>query len=565
LAKVYAQQKHIEDALDCYKHAKSSYRLKGQDVADVDVELINGHIHRLKEEHMKSLMAYESVWNSLKDTSNGTNVMYKHRIPEVLRYMAHEHMEMGEDGLALRRLEESLQISKRSSKSLDIAEDLSLMGDIYLGMGEIDEALRCVEESLSVHRSQLGQTEQAAEALEKAGHMRKQLGDHEIADGYYEEALHARETLSSGSDDVKIASLMQWMAELKVQMQQLELALSLFNECLEMRKRMLGEDHLDVASTFHGIGMAHCHNGKYDESMDNLETALRIRSDRLGQQDPQVADSLHALGFVYNQRGDAGRAVELLLDALRIWKQLGNAAKAVSTLTEIGHVYKDSQQVGLASKCYQECIQLLRQRPQVGGENSDLQMADLNFFMGETLGQEQYEDAFAYYDEALKTYVRLFGEYDMKVASVHQSMGALCAQYGDPRRARDYYTRYIRIKETNDRREDIDQVRALLKLGDMDDRLGNRENARSSWQEAYQIYKINNFDDETLKDEMEERLGVRKAKPPPSKGGGLFDHLRQFSKGLSDEVTVVSDMRSTIHSRGMQRMKRNSMDSLSHR
>ena len=70
-----------------------------------------------------------------------------------------------------------------------------------------------------------------------------------------------------------------------------------------MRKKIFGEDHADVARSYHNLGNVYQQLGQYNEAKEFLEKALIINKKIFGEDHADVARRYHNLGNVYGQLG----------------------------------------------------------------------------------------------------------------------------------------------------------------------------------------------------------------------------------------------------------------------
>lgn len=121
-------------------------------------------------------------------------------------------------------------------------------------------------------------------------------------------------------------------------------ALRDYRAALEIRERVLGPDHLDVAATLAGMAGVQFDLGDFDACIALHRRALAIRERALGPDHPDVATSLMRIANGLERSGDAAAAVPLHERALAIYERalgpwhpsvarsLNNLALAYTTL-----------------------------------------------------------------------------------------------------------------------------------------------------------------------------------------------------------------------------------------
>ncbi|MEH2306301.1 tetratricopeptide repeat protein, partial [Nostoc sp.] len=89
-------------------------------------------------------------------------------------------------------------------------------------------------------------------------------------------------------------------------------------QCLEVTKKRLGEEHLHVATSLHNLGGFYFSQGRCNEVESLYLQALAIRRHLLGDEHHTVAQSLNDLGLFYSFQGRCNEVESLYLQALAI-------------------------------------------------------------------------------------------------------------------------------------------------------------------------------------------------------------------------------------------------------
>ncbi|MEL6780562.1 MAG: tetratricopeptide repeat protein, partial [Cyanobacteria bacterium J06597_16] len=92
----------------------------------------------------------------------------------------------------------------------------------------------------------------------------------------------------------------------------------LYREALEMRKRLLGDEHPDVASSLNNLAALYYNQGRYSDAEPLLIDALALFEQRLGPDHPStkvVRGNLQELQNRPNRRGKKrGNLIRQLID-----------------------------------------------------------------------------------------------------------------------------------------------------------------------------------------------------------------------------------------------------------
>lgn len=114
---------------------------------------------------------------------------------------------------------------------------------------------------------------------------------------------------------------------------------SLYKQSREIREKILGLDHPDVASSLYGLALVYSEQRKYAEAEPIYEQALEIREKVLGPDHPDVGEILYSLALLYNRQGKYTEAEPLYE------RSLANLGKAYGW----DHPYVGDPSYGLAS------------------------------------------------------------------------------------------------------------------------------------------------------------------------------------------------------------------------
>jgi tetratricopeptide (TPR) repeat protein len=117
-------------------------------------------------------------------------------------------------------------------------------------------------------------------------------------------------------------------------------ALPWYEECLEVAKKRLGEEHPDVAASLNNLALLYDSQGRYSEAEPLYIQALALRRQLLGEEHPDVALSLNNLALLYNSQGRYSEAEPFYIQALDICeRRLGaNHPNTVTTRDNLAYL-----------------------------------------------------------------------------------------------------------------------------------------------------------------------------------------------------------------------------------
>jgi CHAT domain-containing protein/Tfp pilus assembly protein PilF len=221
-------------------------------------------------------------------------------------------------------------------------------------------------------------------------------------------------------------------------------ALEHYQQALAVWRKVHGEQHANVATCLHSIGLAYYGQGDYARALEHYQQALAIWRKVHGEQYRDVATSLNSIGVVYSDQGDYARALEHYQQALAIRRKvLGEQHPDVATsLNSIGVVYSDQGDYARALEHYRQALAIWRKG--YGEQHPDVATCVNN--IGQVyFGQRDYARALGHYQQALAIWRKVHGEQHPDVATCLHNIGQVYYGQGDYARALEHYQQALAI------------------------------------------------------------------------------------------------------------------------
>ncbi|MBD6617319.1 tetratricopeptide repeat protein [Komarekiella sp. 'clone 1'] len=215
-------------------------------------------------------------------------------------------------------------------------------------------------------------------------------------------------------------------------------------QCLEVTKKRLGEEHPDFALSLDYLGLLYESQGRYTQAEPLLLQALQIRRHLLGEEDTNVAASLDNLAYLYDSQGRYTQAEPLLLQALQMRQRLlGEEHLHVAlSLNNLAELYKSQGDYSQAEPLLLQALQM-RQRL-LGEENPDV-AASLNNLASLYCFQGNYGEAESLYQQALEMRQRLLGEEHPDVAASLNNLAFVYYSEGNYSEAEPLYLQALKL------------------------------------------------------------------------------------------------------------------------
>jgi tetratricopeptide (TPR) repeat protein len=243
--------------------------------------------------------------------SGQTNMEFR-----MMEALAHFVYDKGEYDRALSLYEEVLAKRKHvhGDEHPDTLQSLFHLAHVYCTKREFDRALPMFEECLAKRKRVLGED-----------HPKTIQTLHNLANLF----LHKCKTPISAFDSV--------FSTLKVLhhvykngtdeglffiKEDRDRALQLHEECLEKRKRVLGDEHPGTLQSLRMVAVALSNKGEFDRALPLLEECLAKAKRVLGDEHPDTLLSLNSLASLFISKSEVDRALPLLEECLAMERRV---------------------------------------------------------------------------------------------------------------------------------------------------------------------------------------------------------------------------------------------------
>jgi tetratricopeptide (TPR) repeat protein len=117
---------------------------------------------------------------------------------------------------------------------------------------------------------------------------------------------------------------------------------ALLTDVIEIRRKLLGENHEETATAYNNLAVLLLKDRKYDEAAESFNKALEIRRKAIGEEKPQTIKSYYALGKVYLQQNKFKPAEQLFENALKLLEKLvtGDPTSLTDGTQDLTDVYE---------------------------------------------------------------------------------------------------------------------------------------------------------------------------------------------------------------------------------
>jgi non-specific serine/threonine protein kinase/serine/threonine-protein kinase len=329
------------------------------------------------------------------------------------RRIAHERDRANQEAQASERVAEFL------TRLFRVSDPSETRGNTITAREILDKGADRIVQELK------GQPAIQARLMDTIGEVYTNLGLYGRATPMLENALAIRRRVL-GNEHVEVAGSLDHLGSLDFLNGDWVTAERLMRQGLAMRRKLLGSEHLEVAQSLSGLGwLLRLKETPADvaEAERDYREALAIRRKLLGGDDPAIAQSLNNLGMVlYANEHDFAAAEPLLREAVAMNRRLlGEEDHEVAiTTNNLALLLRDKGEYAEAEALFRRAIAINRKilgerHPDIAGFVNNL--ARLLQLKGDYAGAESQ------YREAIEVYRKTYPEGHWEIATVKSLLG----------------------------------------------------------------------------------------------------------------------------------------------
>ncbi len=199
---------------------------------------------------------------------------------------------------------------------------------------------------------------------------------------------------------------------------------------LEIRRRMLGDDHPKTLISLENLGISLENQGKYSEAEPYLREAMAGCRRVLGNDHPNTLEAIKNLGGLLQKQGHFSAAEPYLREAMAGCRRvLGNDnPNTLEAISGMGVLLGDQGKYVEAAACYREA---LTGRRRVLGNDHPVTLTSMNNMAVLLSAQGRYADAATYHREALAGRRRVLDNDHPDTLSSSRHLGKVLMDLGE--------------------------------------------------------------------------------------------------------------------------------------
>jgi tetratricopeptide (TPR) repeat protein len=144
--------------------------------------------------------------------------------------------------------------------------------------------------------------------------------------------------------------------------QEYEESLKHLEQALQMRRQILGEDHVKVGESYCDIGILHWNQSNFEEGLINLKKSIKVLEGASIVEPKSLARAYHTTAVIYHQMGEYDLVLEYFDKTLKIQQATLPADHPDIALTynNMGCSYRDNNQFSTALEYYEKSLNISR-------------------------------------------------------------------------------------------------------------------------------------------------------------------------------------------------------------
>ena len=218
---------------------------------------------------------------------------------------------------------------KHGHEHVQVARVLCHIGDIHYRLGDHDKALDLLAESIAMSKRTCpnfdddhSDDQSICWSLNTIGKIYDERLWHDKALVSYQDALAHLIRTPAGKKDPCVCMLHESIANNNFLRGDFQEALKMYHKVLKIKRRVVGNDHVDVASILNNIGLIHSCQGRHDKAQEMMEEALGMYIRNVCMDHGDVASIHLNIAACKAVQGNKEEAADDVKEARRILSKL---------------------------------------------------------------------------------------------------------------------------------------------------------------------------------------------------------------------------------------------------
>ena len=223
-------------------------------------------------------------------------------------------------------------------------------------------------------------------------------------------------------------------------------AKELHEKALIIRKKIFGEDHADVATTYNNLALVCDTLGEYNQAKELHEKALIIYKKIFGEDHAAVATSYNNLALVCDTLGEYNQAKGLYEKALTIYNKIfgEDDATVVTSYNNLALVCDTLGEYNQAKELYEKALIIYKKI--FGEDHADVATSYNNLALV-YIRVGEYNQAKELQEKALIIHKKIFGEDHATIATSYNNLASVYKHLGEYNQAKELLEKALIIRK----------------------------------------------------------------------------------------------------------------------
>ncbi|MEM7371793.1 MAG: CHAT domain-containing tetratricopeptide repeat protein [Bacteroidota bacterium] len=381
-----------------------------------------------------------------------------------------------------------IPVNGKKDVAISLAMAYNRRSDIYYKMEKFEEGVVCAQKSVELNPIPFNETDSLVlgEAYEMLGHNHERQRDFQNALEFYELALDVKKSLL-GNNHIDVGSIYNGMGLCLKNQGEYEQALAYFEQGLEVGFSLPEENQSLLAKVYNNMALIHSDRGEINRALDLFHKTLQQDLKSWGPHHPYVATTYMNIGSLLLEKHDLNQALIYLDKALRIQKRAGGeeGTSVVKIYYNIGNTWILKGDAGKGLEYFHKAMNIL----------IALQIEE-DYLAGVVLGGigtaynylEKYSQALPAFEKSLDIFAKIFDENDPVLGHRYVNLGNVYKYQNNFDSALAYYETALTIFSDAYGRNNSEVASIYNNIGLLYDDAGRYEPAIAAFQTALNIF-----------------------------------------------------------------------------
>jgi len=292
-----------------------------------------------------------------------------------------------------------------------------------------------------------------------------------------------------GKDHPYYAMALATIGDVQRRLKKIDEAKSNYDRAIVIQRRVLGDQHIDTARTYHSVGGWYYEQTNFESAIDYYQRALKIYEKKMGKQSANAGYVHQDLANLYTHSADFPKARAHASSALAIFeKEFGEEHE--STLGAINSIARIESAVGNYSAGRSMFEKALEIEHKISASKKSFMTAILCNNLAYLLRKMgDYDSAETYAERAYQLFVEIDGERSYYPANVLLILGDIEFERGNFEAARRNFHHSLSIRMEILGEDHYNTAETLLSLGKLEKQLGELESAEQRFRGALAVFR----------------------------------------------------------------------------